>query len=122
MHEIQEKPIQKYNLTKYFFSYAVAEILKASAKGKSILSDPKILFDGGQLDNFMKIVGDLSLTVGIDLNDEMVDLLKNADFDYKSSLKNANWCRDTARNLISSYSKDVRRKKAPSVDDLLAFV
>ena len=122
MQEIKEKPLEKYNLTKYFFSYSVAEILKVSDKGKSILGDPIVLFNDDRLNPFMEIIREMSLTVGIDLNAEMEELFEDGDFDYKASLKNANWCRDMSKKLISSHLKDVRRKKAPSVDELLEFI
>ncbi len=122
IEELTNKPFAKYGLTRYFLGYAVSEILKTSEKGKSVLRDPKILFENECFDDFIGIVSSLSSTVGIDLDGEIEELMENGDFDYKVSLKNANWCRDAARKLRLSYLKDVKRKKADSIDDLLNFL
>ena len=120
--QFDDTPLARYNLTKYFLTYSISQIIKTNYKGKSILAEPKVLFDGDCFDDFIHVVADLSETVGIDFNTEVEELRQQGDFDYKSSLKNANWCREISRNLVASYLKDVKRKKAEPVEELLSFM
>lgn len=120
--EIDDTPLARYNLTKYFLSYSVSRIIKTAEIGTSLLAEPKRLFDSDCFTEFIDVVADLSVTVGIDFNTEVDELLEQGNFDYKASLKNAGWCRDVARKLVSSYLKDVKRKKADPVEKLLSFV
>ncbi len=121
IEEITNKAFAKYNLTKYFLGYAVADILKTSEEGQRILKNPKSLFEAGVVDKFIDVVSELFSTVGIDLDAEIEDQFKDQSFDYKASLKNAGWCRNLSKDLQGSYLKDVRRKRADPISDLLSF-
>ena len=116
---IDDRNFAGYNLTKYFLAFAVSEIIKSNKKGKGIWRDFKSLFIQGNLDNFVTIFSSISETTALDLNANVEELNDVGDFDYKAELKSANWCRSQARQLVASYQKDVKRKKADSLDKLL---
>ena len=122
LNDIEDKPFSAYNLTKYFMSFVVSEIIKTSNLGKAILHNPKILFDHNSIDEFAQIFEDISQTVALDLNAEIQEPLEEGKLDYKASLKSVRWCEGMSRTLVSSYLKDVKRKKAEPVDDLLGFM
>ena len=122
LKDIENKPFATYNLTKYFLGFVVSEILKTSNTGKALLHSPKVLFEREAIEEFTKLYADISETVALDLNAEVQELLEDGNLDYKASLKNAKWCEKTARTLVASYQKDVRRKKAEPIEKLLAFM
>ena len=122
LSDIEEKPFSAYNLTKYFLSFVVSEIVRTSSRGKAILHSPKVLFEHDVIDEFSKLFGELSQTVALDLNAEVQEILEDGKVDYKASLKSAKWCEGMSRTLVSSYLKDVKRKKAEPIEDLLSFM
>ena len=122
LQDIEDKPFAAYNLTKFFLSFVVSEILRTSNIGKAILHSPKVLFERDAIKEFSELCANISETVALDLNAEVQELLDDGKLDYKASLKSATWCQKTARTLVASYQKDVRRKKAEPIEDLLSFM
>lgn len=117
---IDDHTFANYTLTKYFLAYSVSEIIKDSIVGKAVFSDFKKVFSAGKIDEFVKVFSGIAATTAEDLNAEISDDLSNADFDYKSELKSPKWVRSMSAKLKASYNKDVKRKKAKSIDILLA--
>ena len=122
LNDIEDKPFSAYNLTKYFMSFVASEIVKTSSRGKAILHNPRILFEQNVFDNFTQVFGELSQTVALDLNAEVEESLQEGKLDYKASLKSAKWCENVSRLLVNSYLKDVKRKKAEPIEEMLSFL
>lgn len=118
--EFEDGLFGHYTLTKYFLAYAVSEILKDSPIGKALLSNPQQLLSANKMDEFLKISSDLTSTTILDLSAEVSDLKEDGEFDYKRELKSPNWCRSMGTKLKATYQKDVKRKKAVAIDELLA--
>ncbi len=87
-----------------------------------MLHNPRVLFEYGSIAEFANVFRSISQTVALDLNAEVQEQLDEGKLDYKASLKSANWCKSMAGTLVSSYRKDVKRKKAEPMEEMLAFV
>ena len=122
LDDIDDKPFATYNLTKFFMCFVVFQILRTSNLGKGVLRNPRKLFEKNKIEEFARVCQGLSQTVALDLNAEIYDDVRAGKLDYKTSLKSAKWCETMSRALVSFYLKDVKRRRASSVDDLLAFV
>lgn len=62
----------------------------------------------------------LASTTVDDINAEVQELNEGDGFDYKRDLKSPRWCRTVGAKLKASYSKDVKRKKASPIGELVA--
>ncbi|MEI6644297.1 MAG: hypothetical protein WCL10_19985, partial [Novosphingobium sp.] len=60
----------------------------------------------------------LALSAANDLSAEISDL-DDEQFDYKKELKSAKWCKAMAARILAQYKKDVGRKKADPVANIL---
>ena len=113
-----DKLLGHYALTKYFLAYAVAEIIKDSAKGRALISEPSKIITSGKADEFIGLVSNLAATTIDDMEAEISELRQDGGFDHKRDLKSPKWCRNMANKLKAAYKKDVKRKKAVDIDDL----
>lgn len=118
--QLDDRSFGNYALTKYYLAYAVCEILRDSTLGEAALTSFKKLIEANRLPNFTKIVSDIAETTALDLNADINPLLSDPTFDYKAQLKSPKWCREMGAKLVAQYRKDVTRKKADAVDDLLS--
>jgi len=86
------------------------------------LSNPKILFEHNNVEAFVQIYAEVSVSASLDLNAEINDLYdSDENFDHKASLKSPVWCRSMVQKIKASYEKDVRRKKVKPMNELLLF-
>jgi hypothetical protein len=109
-----------YSLTKYFLAYAVSEILRDSQPAVNFINNPRNLFDSGKALAFVQAFSELARTTIDDLEAEIAEFKEEGDFDHKRDLKSPKWCRQMSMKLKATYKKDVKRKKAKSVDELIA--
>jgi len=110
-----------YTLTKYFLGYVVSEIIKDDEKGKKAYQNIKTVVENGKLDEFLQVFRSLADTTVSDLNAEVEELSDSEEgFDYKRDLKSQKWCKTMCGKLKAAYKKDVKRKKADPVSDLVA--
>lgn len=119
LKDLDDQVFAHYNLTKYFLAYSVAEILKSEPSGRELFVNFEALFAEGKLDGFLKVYGDLASTTINDLNAEVSELEEGSGFDYKKDLKSPNWCRTMVAKLRAAYLKDVKRRKAVAVEELI---
>ena len=115
-----DKSFGSYTLTKFFLAYAVVEILRDGVLGRAALQSFRKLIESNRLDDFVAIVAAIAETTAQDLNAEIVAEFQKPDFDYKAQLKSPTWCKAIGAKLLAQYRKDVDRKKADSIDTLLA--
>ncbi|MGI9569454.1 MAG: AIPR family protein [Desulfobulbia bacterium] len=109
-----------YTLTRYFLAYAVAEIIKSDPAGQKLFLSFNTIIKKNKLDDFKKIFALLASTTVDDINAEIAEIVEKGNFDYKRDLKSPNWCRTICGKLKSAYSKDVKRKKADPIKELVA--
>lgn len=112
-----DKTFGHYTLTRYFIAHSVSEIIKDSKRGALAFQSLRAIIDKGQLGILCGVFSDIAKTAVNDLNAEITEL--GESFDYKSDLKSPNWGRTMAAKLKASYRKDVTRKKAQPIDELL---
>jgi hypothetical protein len=118
IENIVPKPFGHYNLTRFFLLAMVRRIMKSDKMGREISDNPSQLFgEKGKLDAFLEGVQTILSGVVVDLNYEVAAL--GDDFDYKSDLKSPVKVKEYMDLLMKSYEKDVARKKAPTLADLL---
>lgn len=120
LDEFDDSVFGHYTLTRYFLGYAVAEIIKNTDEGRQLFADLRSLFLKGKVDDFLKVFSDLSSTTVDDLNAEIAEQIEDGNFDYKRDLKSPKWCRLMCEKLKAAHRKDVKRKKATPVSELIA--
>tara|TARA_R100000687_G_scaffold77858_1_gene70661 strand:+ start:350 stop:2035 length:1686 start_codon:yes stop_codon:yes gene_type:complete len=108
-----------YTLTRYFLAYVVSEIIKSDPAGKKVFAEFDAIAKQKKTDNFVAMFQELAATTVDDINAEVEELLENDVFDYKRDLKSPKWCRTICAKMKASYNKDVKRKKAKSVAELV---
>ena len=121
MENCEDKLFGHYNLTKYFLAYVVSEIIKEDSEGANLFANFDPLFEKGSVEKFRDVYKDLASTTIDDLNAEIAELKDEGDFDYKRDLKSPKWCRTLCGKLKATYKKDIKRKKAMPIGDLLKF-
>lgn len=119
LDEFDDKLFGNYTLTKYFLAYVVSEIIKSDSNGKWLFSNFRNVIESGKLDDFVQVFKGLASTTVDDLNAEVAEMQQEGGFDYKRDLKGQRWCRKTCERLKAAYSKDVKRKKATPVAQLV---
>lgn len=120
LDEFDDNLFGHYTLTRYFLAYAVAEIIKSEEKGRALFANFKDIFEKGTVEQFVGMYSELAGTTVYDLNAEVADLEGDDTFDYKRDLKSGRWCSAMCEKLKAEYKKDVRRKKARPIVELLA--
>ena len=121
LYSFDDQLFGHYTLTKYFLGYVVSEIIKDDEKCKKVYQNIKTVVENGKLDEFLKIFESLADTTVSDLNAEVEELIDSEEgFDYKRDLKSQKWCKTMCGKLKAAYKKDVKRKKADPVSDLVA--
>lgn len=122
--EFENKILGHYSLTKYFLAYTISEIIKDSPKGKMILSNPGDLIKRNKVDDFISILSDLTVQTIYNFEGEinLSEQDQDMEFDYKRDFKSPNWCRKMSTVLKTDFKKDMRKKKAAKIDDLLSKI
>ena len=116
---IEDKTFANYTLTKFFLAHAVSEIIRSDESGKRLFESFENIIEKDELDDLMEIIEEIAGTAADDLNAEYETAKEEPDFDYKSELKSPSWCRATVERLKSQYKKDVKRKRAKPISELL---
>ncbi|HCN61800.1 MAG TPA: hypothetical protein DIT33_00180 [Pseudomonas sp.] len=114
---INYKPLAKYGLTRFFLLSVVSDLMKSNNDSSQFLKDPKVLYEKKQIDKFLNSIEEVLQSIVIDLNFEVESL--GDQFDYKGDLKSPAKIRELRGKLRRSYEKDVARKKARSLSNLL---
>lgn len=117
-----DKVFGYYNLTRFFVAHSVAEMFKDDLKTKLIFQNPKKLFEGGKINQFVEQFQKFAEAAVDDLNYEVSELVDQKTFDHKRDLKSPNWCKSMTRKLVTTYRKDVKRKKIASVSESVADI
>ncbi len=119
LDSIEDKHFAYYNLTKYFLSYAVVNLIRTDPAGVDMLQNMEKILESKQSQALVEVFEILAKSLALDLNAEVVgDAVET--FDYKNELKSPNWCKRMSAKLVAQYSKDVMRKKADPIGVLCA--
>jgi hypothetical protein len=114
---INYKPLAKYGLTRFFLLSVISDLIKSNEHSLKFFQDPRALYEKGQINKFLDSIEEVLQSIVIDLNFEVEAL--GDQFDYKGDLKSPAKIKDLRGKLRRSYEKDVARKKARSLSDLL---
>jgi len=118
VEKIEFKPFGHYGLTRFFLLAVVKRIMRADPVGRTVAEDPATLVkDGKRLAKFLDGIRTILSGIVVDLNYEVKEI--GDEFDYKSDLKSPAKVKDYMDRLLKSYEKDVARKKAPTLAELL---
>ena len=115
---ISNKPMSKYGLTRFFLLSIVSELVQSNEITAQYYRDPSILFSSGKISKFMDAVEEVLKSIIIDLNYAVEDL--GQEFDYKRDLKSPSKTKELRKSLLRDYEKDIARKKASSIEQLMA--
>lgn len=111
LNELENKLIAKYALTKFAVLYVLRRIFDGDEWGKKVIINPGMVVNGAKdRAKFQNLVGELLDGLIIDLNLETEDL--GEDFDYRGKLRDKEFVVGLANDLVASYQKDIKRKKA----------
>ena len=119
LDEFDDRLFGHYTLTRYFLAYAVAEVIKSDNTGKALFANFPAIFEKKTVDQFVSVYSELAYTTVYDVNAAIAELKVDDDFDYKRDLKSVKWCSAMCEKLKAEYKKDVRRKKASPIVELL---
>lgn len=119
LDSIDDKSFAYYNLTKYFLAYSVVRLLRTDPAGSTTLGSIGAILSSGKLSELEKVFSGLAGSLALDLNAE-AESEEEGGFDYKNDLKSPVWCKKISARLIAQYGKDVKRKKADSVENLVS--
>ncbi len=112
MSDIENQLIARYALTKYALMFITKGILLKDETGKSLIENPNdFVKDSSSRHHLSEALSIIIDDIIIDLNAEVGDL--NEDFDYKSSLRNDEWVKNLKRDIVTSYLKQIMRKRIP---------
>lgn len=114
--QITNKLVSKYALTRYTILYIVRQILENDNKGKELLSKPEgFVYRIDKRKQFIEAASTIIDDIIIDFNGEVESL--GEDFDYKSRLRDEVWIKNLSKDIVSSYLKQVSRKRIESFED-----
>jgi hypothetical protein len=105
--------VAKYVLTRYMLVYCVRDILKKDELWSEINTQPQnFVRQPANRDHFRKCIDNIVGDIVTDLDAEIEDA--GEDFDYRDKLRDADWVKKIARNVVTDHLKLVTRKKIKS--------
>ena len=119
LDDFDDKVFGHYSLTKYFLALCVSEILRTDPSGKALLERAGDILKASKLPEFVDLFKKLAATTVHDIDAE-VETSEGEVFDYKTDLKSPKWCRETSAKIRAAYLKDVKRKKAQAIEELVS--
>lgn len=113
---ITNKLFGKYLLTKYLMLYILRLILETDGEGLEFTRQPeKFIRDPKKRDHFKQCVNKIISDILVDINAEVGEY--GEDFDYRTYLRDADWVKKFSREIVSSYTKLVNRKRISRFSD-----
>ena len=118
VENIAIKPFGHYGLTRFFLLATMKRIMKSDQIGRAIADAPaSFVKDTNRLKGILDGIRTILSGMVVDLNYEVAEL--GDQFDYKSDFKSPAKVKEYMDALMKSYEKDVARKKAPLLSDLV---
>ena len=115
--EVENQTMAKYVLTTFAMLYLLRMIFESNPLGKQIIQSPdKFVRRSASRKKLEVLVNQLLDTVIVDFNLETKDLPD--DFDYRGKLRDKEYVTGLTNSLLASYIKDIKRKKAPTIEEL----
>lgn len=105
--------VAKYVLTRYLLLYVARCLLEGDEVGQEALLNPETFVQqAGDRERFGNCIGALIQDAVTDMNEE-VSLLGD-DFDYRGKLRDSDWVKQLANEIVGTHMKLSRRKKIQS--------
>ena len=96
--------------------YIVRRLFDNDDAGKDLLKNPSKIFVDSNIENkFDGIIDAVLGDVLIDINEETKSL--DQDFDYRNKLRDKDYVIKFSSEIVSSYEKQIARKRVPSIKD-----
>jgi hypothetical protein len=112
---ISNQLIAKYALTKYIILYILRKIFEQDNVGRKLIAAPEnFVFAKKDRAHFVEAVTTIVDDIVIDFNGEVGSL--GEDFDYRSRLREEVWVMKLTQEIVSSYQKQVNRKRIDSFE------
>ena len=113
--KINNKLVGKYILTKFMILHMLRLILDEDVLGKEVLKYPeKFVRKEPDRKRLGICIQNLLEEIVVDLNHEVDGY--GVDFDYRGNLRNAEWVKKLATEVVSSHQKLVARGRLPSLE------
>ncbi len=115
MKNVEDKLFANYTLTKYFILYLLRSALDTDKMGKKFAQDTQFVVEAIGLDGLSLLTSKIVDDLIIDLNAELLERSENDErIDYKRELKSPSAVRKIRAEIISSYTKVIRRGRSKS--------
>jgi hypothetical protein len=106
----------KYVLTRYMLLYCIHDILKKDELWPDINTKPQMFVRSTQdRQRFRRCIDNIVSDLITDVDAEIEDV--GQDFDYRGKLRDSDWVKKVAKNVVSDHLKMVARKKISSFKD-----
>lgn len=111
--EIENQLFGKYALTKYFMLYILRCILENDITGMEVINNPeKFVRNPADRDKLGSCVSKVIRDIIIDINAEVKQY--GDDFDYRGKLRDVDWVKKLASEIVGTYVKLVQRGRLDS--------
>ena len=111
--EIENQLFGKYALTKYLMLYIIRCILEHDTIGMEVINNPeKFVRNQADRDKLRDCVSKIIRDIKVDINEEVKQY--GDDFDYRGKLRDADWVKKLASEIVGTYTKLVQRGRLES--------
>ncbi len=118
LKDIKPELFGRYQMTKFFVLYLLAEALSDNEYGKMFCMNPEKFYQSNsQKINTIKSIRLILKDLIIDLNGEIKEA-GGEEFDFKKTLKTPNLSRSLANKVITSHKKLIARERTESFSQL----
>lgn len=118
LDDIKPELFGRYQMTKFFVLYLLAEALSSDEIGKKFCAKPENFYqNASQKTSLIKCIRPIMGDLIIDLNGELQES-GGEEFDFKRTLKTQSLSRSLATKVITSHKKLIARERAESFSQL----
>lgn len=116
---IDNERVRDYGLAIFFFTYAIAEILRKDDTGKNVLDNPVVFVTTQQL-VFKESIKRMWELITPDINFDIEEYTRENEgyFDYKNVFKNSQFIKTMSDRIKSDYTRLTRRNDQDSFSNI----
>lgn len=117
---ISNKLVGSYTLTRYFLLYLLRQALQVDEQGRHFAREPELVSKEIGFEKMQALMKRVLDDLVVDLNAEIAEREEAGNpLDYKRELKSQSAVRALAKEIIPSYEKSIKRKRATAFGDEL---
>ena len=115
LSNIDDKLLASYSLTRFFLLFLLKKAIGVDEGGQTILERPSLNFGDAEFSTIREAALSVLSDLTVDLNAEVAEREENRiPFDYKRELKSSTAVRSVAKEIISNYTKSIKRNRINS--------